>query len=160
MELCLAPGGPSLGALNTGSIHALAFSHDGKFLANSGQDETVRVWKTDTLENLQVLRPGLTYVLAWSPDGRLLATNGPSGRVQLWQKENGQRLAVVLPGSDGRGLAVNTTGHYHSHAEKAPRSGLPCPDPGRPKNPDPGRIHPGLRLEKRPDSGLVAEPVR
>ena len=58
----------------------------------------MRVWKTDTLENLQVLRPGLTYVLAWSPDGRLLATNGPSGRVQLWQKENGQRLAVCCPG--------------------------------------------------------------
>jgi hypothetical protein len=64
-------------------IRCLAFSAGGDVLASASWDDTVRLWDTQTGEQLAVLDiPGATSV-AFSPDGTLLATAG-ADRLIIW----------------------------------------------------------------------------
>ena len=46
---------------HTNEVNAVAFSPDGKLLASSSRDETIRLWDTQTGECLRVLRPDRPY---------------------------------------------------------------------------------------------------
>ncbi|HEX2836822.1 MAG TPA: protein kinase [Phycisphaerales bacterium] len=72
----LTPYAPHLGA-----VRAIALSADGLLLATSGNDRTVRIWDTETLELKATwsAHPEVAMVLAFSPDSRALVTApGPS----------------------------------------------------------------------------------
>ncbi|MCA9053875.1 MAG: protein kinase, partial [Planctomycetaceae bacterium] len=76
--------------LHRGGVYAFAASHDGKFVASAGYDGTVRVWRTEDFEPVQVLyldpqttiqptaykfHGGADYrqSFCWSRDGKFLA---------------------------------------------------------------------------------------
>ncbi len=60
-----------------GGIRALAFSHDGKYLATSGQWRDVFIWKTDDWSLAQALgMPAIIRSLVFSPDDRFLYVGG------------------------------------------------------------------------------------
>ena len=60
-----------------GSVLALAWSPDGKYLATGDQDSTVHFWIYRTGEDLQMSGyPTKVRELSWSADGRFLATGG------------------------------------------------------------------------------------
>ena len=70
-----------------GAVTALAFSHDGRYLASGGQDGQVQVWETET----GVLRQTFTHgspvaLLRWSPN-HLLASTSP-GHLQVWSVQS------------------------------------------------------------------------
>ncbi len=69
------------------SITGLAFSPDGKLLASTSYDKTIRVWDVATGKALVTLdaaaRKGPTTA-AWSPDQMLLATADLDGTISLW----------------------------------------------------------------------------
>lgn len=109
------------GHINT--VWMVAFSPDGKTLASSSADHTVRLWNVTTR---QALNPPLTYeaggsILAFSPDGKTLVT-GSGGGIRLWdvatrqprdQLSSGQSKNVthVVFSPDGKYLAsVNADG--------------------------------------------------
>ena len=61
-------------------VSAITFSPDGRRLANSSVDRTVRIW-TVAVDNLSAEQPltlsghaAAVYRVAWSPDGHRLAT--------------------------------------------------------------------------------------
>lgn len=84
VEVARGDGASAAGA----SVHALAFSPDGRSIAAAGLGLPVRVWDVETRRRthgpLRLARssPGVASV-AFSPDGERLAAGGPLG-AQLW----------------------------------------------------------------------------
>jgi WD40 repeat protein len=113
---------------HTGDICDLAFSPDGKRLATSADDETIRIWDPITGEELlsfESPRDGFAgyrqiQCLAFSPDGRRLA-GGKAQYLAIWDAANGQRLhylgrhrddivQTVAFSPDGKTLATGAKG--------------------------------------------------
>jgi WD40 repeat protein len=68
-------------------IGVLAFSPDGKLLASSGPDDTIRLWEVPTARPQGVLH-GAGQV-AFSPDGRTLAASADGNAIRLWEVATG-----------------------------------------------------------------------
>ena len=70
-------------------VHAVDFSPDGKFIATTGDDKTLRVWDVASFveleSNRRLHRAGI-WSVAFSHDGGRLATAcwSPSGWVRTW----------------------------------------------------------------------------
>jgi WD40 repeat protein/serine/threonine protein kinase len=92
------PGGGRriLPAHKSGGVRSLAWSPDGKTLADSSSEQALRLWEDATRQLKREWNTG-GYVndLAWSPDGQLLAAGigaGPQLQVKLWRTDTGQEL--------------------------------------------------------------------
>ncbi len=77
-------------------INRIAWSPDGRFLASSSFDRTVRIWDAHTGEQLQTLtgHTGPVFSVAWSPDGQVMASGSADKSIRLWSKETGQEIQV------------------------------------------------------------------
>ncbi|MGO1052002.1 nSTAND1 domain-containing NTPase [Crossiella sp. CA198] len=76
---------------HVGEVFQADFSRDGKMLATTGDDGTVRLWDFRDPANVRPWGPpleghsGLLGTVVFSPDGKLLAAAGAEGRVRLWR---------------------------------------------------------------------------
>jgi WD40 repeat protein len=65
----------------------LTFSDDGQRLASAGGDGVIRLWDTNTGDQVLAVRTGshLTSFLAFTPDGNTLISHGTAGKITLWE---------------------------------------------------------------------------
>ncbi|HEY6072639.1 MAG TPA: hypothetical protein VIV15_04405, partial [Anaerolineales bacterium] len=93
---------------HTDWVMGLAFSPDGKSLASTSLDGSVKVWSLEPgNETVTVQNSVAAYGtrLVFSPDGRSFATNGGDGSATIWSAENGQPLQK-LKGQDQEAMIV------------------------------------------------------
>jgi WD40 repeat protein/serine/threonine protein kinase len=73
------------------NITAVNWSNDGKTLASSSKDQTVRLWNAESGEQLQSIpHPNAVRSVVWSPDGKRLATCGNDDIIRLWLVPTGK----------------------------------------------------------------------
>jgi WD40 repeat protein len=89
---------------HTDQVHAVAYSHDGRFAVTGSWDRTVRFWDPRTYQEAgaPIQSPSGVNALAISPDSRLVATGGQDGIVRLWDTATRQPV----------GTPVNVDGSY------------------------------------------------
>ena len=103
-------GAPLTGRHNTG-YEPVAFSPDGKILASTNPDGTVRLWNVATHQELgSPLYPGgssdLLEAVAFSPDGKILATGSYDGYLQLWDVATQREIGAGVTGDSGSVVSV------------------------------------------------------
>ncbi len=101
------------------AVTALAFSHDGKYLATGSSDNTGRVWEITSRSPvaLMIHKNGVNAV-AFSPDGMYVATGSleasTDGTACVWEEssskktcvQTGEHLVAMDFSRDGKYLAV------------------------------------------------------
>ena len=91
---------------HTRRILSLAFSPDGKLIASSSRDKTIRLWNLETNE-VQILEghDNQVHAIAFSPDGDTLVSGGFDHKVKLWDVKK-QICIHTLEGHEDRILCV------------------------------------------------------
>ncbi len=84
---------------HTGRVFSIAFSSDQQRLATGSEDQTIRLWNTETGTILNRLEGHTKPVetLHFSPNGELLASGSDDGTVRLWHSLTGECLSVIQP---------------------------------------------------------------
>jgi WD40 repeat protein/uncharacterized caspase-like protein len=97
--------GQQLGAIkgHGKGVTGVAFSRDGKLLASSGTDNTIKIWEVATKRELRTLVGHTANIesMDFSPDGRLLASAGDDGGTFLWDTNTGEHLLTLISLDDG-----------------------------------------------------------
>ncbi len=77
------------------SVRSVGWSPDGTRLLTAGDDRTVRIWDTDTWDELLCLRDHASQVVcvSFSPDGLRIATVTVLARLRFWDASSGFALA-------------------------------------------------------------------
>ncbi|MDE0021739.1 MAG: WD40 repeat domain-containing protein [Candidatus Poribacteria bacterium] len=86
---------------HTASVEAVAFSPDGKTLASSSYDETIRLRDVDTYKatKLDGHEKG-TLSLAYSPTGNALASGGRDSTARIWNPKTGEAVQTYTGHQD------------------------------------------------------------
>src|SRR5262252_2296202 len=75
----------------------VTFSPDGKRLATGSFDHTVRLWDSNTGQELLTLKGhgDQVHSVAFSPDGKWLASGSLDHTVKVWDSNTGQELLTL-----------------------------------------------------------------
>ena len=73
-------------------IDSVAFSPDGKTLANGSLNGTIRLWDTSSGKLKRTLKDQFGFIksLTFSPDGKMLASGSEDGSILVWDIETGK----------------------------------------------------------------------
>ena len=76
------------------SVQSVCWSPDGKYLASSSYDNTVKIWDAKSGEELKTFEGHSSSVIevCWSTDGKYLASGSADETVKMWDVKSGKEL--------------------------------------------------------------------
>jgi WD40 repeat protein len=82
---------------HTGAVLAAAFSPDGKRVLTSSDDQTIRLWDTQTGAELRRFsgNAGVMWHIAITPDGQRLLAGGVDPTARLWDLDSQATIASI-----------------------------------------------------------------
>ncbi len=93
--------------MHSGSLTAMAFAGDNRWLATAGADRAVKLWDIETLRQAgETVEPAADLgghavsvrALAFSHDGRMLASGGLDGLIKIWDVAEARRAPdAIIP---------------------------------------------------------------
>ncbi len=95
-------------------MNGVRFSPDGKLLASTSKDTTIRLWSVATGQMIGQPLTGHTRrvkSLAFSPDGRLLASGSDDRTIRLWNVSTAVSAGAGDKGAIGQPVGGPVTGH-------------------------------------------------
>ncbi|NJR48793.1 MAG: WD40 repeat domain-containing protein [Leptolyngbyaceae cyanobacterium CSU_1_3] len=101
------------------TVHALAYSPDGKTLASAGSDKTIKLWNTADGSLILILKGHGDQVLSitYSPDGKTLASAGSDKTIKLWNTADGSLVNSLNSHDDSvRAVAYSPDGQMLASA--------------------------------------------
>ncbi|EJD07930.1 WD40 repeat-like protein [Fomitiporia mediterranea MF3/22] len=110
---------------HTGQTTSVVFSPDGKLLASSGQDQTIRIWDVESgMPDGDVMEIDTAISsLAFLPDGKRIIAGANDRTIRIWDVENRKQVGEPIQGySVGdhigtiRDVAVSPDGRYFASA--------------------------------------------
>jgi WD40 repeat protein/serine/threonine protein kinase len=80
-----------------GPVICVAWSPNGRRLASSSEDRTLKIWNAETGEEHLTLKghTATVFSVAWSPDGKRLASAGLDSTLKIWDAHSGKHMNTL-----------------------------------------------------------------
>jgi len=92
-------------------ILRLVYSPNGRILAAGGGDDPVRLWDTDTGQELRQCKEAWIQAMVFSPRGSVLVTAGAFKVIRLWEVATGKEISQIKGHNAGvKALAISPDG--------------------------------------------------